>query len=81
MRFPTGWGGLTARNGTTLFVYGYEGGTAAYDLETGHMQTEAASAAGEDYPSSLAADADGNLYLLSEKACAAPCRAARWRRP
>lgn len=61
-------GGLTACNGTTLFVYGYEGGTAAYDLETGHMQTEAASAAGgEDYPSSLAADADGNLYLLSEK--------------
>ena len=79
---PNWMGGLTACNGTTLFVYGYEGGTAAYDLETGHMQTEAASAAGgEDYPSSLAADADGNLYLLSEKACAAPCRAARWRRP
>ena len=65
---PNWMGGLTACNGTTLFVYGYEGGTAAYDLETGHMQTEAASAAGgEDYPSSLAADADGNLYLLSEK--------------
>ena len=31
------------------------------------MQTEAASAVERDYPSSLAADADGNLYLLSEK--------------
>ena len=32
------------------------------------MRPEAASAAGgEDYPSRLAADADGNLYLLSEK--------------